>query len=557
MLSTDKLNEPFAPLVVFGDRRSIIPEDFTNAEIDFFAAILQSIANPLLKARLADLVWYVQVPRNVDFALVAIDSYRSLPLDADSWFSEGEKCWRRAISLNRMIGKAAGDRHELIVSSMIEALKSATEKDKFLGYGLADALMDCGVAQGHSTTVAGKLKSLAQEFDAAGNFYASGRYYNAAAKWFKGSNDKDQSIAMTVAEAEAFVKEATDRATSEEPSYLVAADFLEKAIQVYRSVPRINRSSHNVDQRIEDLRLRLNEYGERGLKELKTVTTPEVDVSKSVAQARASVSGKSMHDALIAFANLHSTNVENLRKESKESLSNTPFRALIPKVVTGDKGQVIAKTPGLSGSTPSTQDELEIRAEMNSHYQLLVSLVVQAAILPALNVITAEHRFREDDLIDLARRSPIVPRGREVLFGKALAQGFNLDFMTSLHLLAPQIEHMVRFHLKAAGVTTTQLTQDGIETENSLNALIYLPEALAIFKEDLTYEIKALFCEPMGPNLRNNIAHGLLDDQQCHSVYAVYAWWLTLKLVFSTFWNSLHRDPAEEDAPDTDGEPSA
>ena len=456
-----------------------------------------------------------------------------------------------------MIGPAAGDRLQELTSSILEALESATEKDKFFGHGLAETLMDFGLAQSQSITVAGKLKSLAETFDAVGNLYASGRYYHVAAKWFEDSDDEHQSIAMTVAEAEAFVKEAADRATGEEPSYLVAADFLEKAIQVYRSIPRVNRESHNINQTIEELRLRLNEYGERGLKELKTVTTPEVDVSKSVVQARASVSGKAMHDALNAFVSLHSTNVENLREESEESLSNTPFRALIPKVVTGDKGQVIAKTPGLSGTTPSAQDELEIHAEMNSHYQLLVSLVVQAAILPALNVITAEHRLREYALIELARRSPIVPRGREILFGKALCHGFNLDFATSIHLLTPQIEHMVRFHLKAAGVTTTQLTQEGIETENSLNALVDLPQTLAIFKEDLTYEIKALFCDPMGPNLRNSIAHGLLDDQQCHSAYAVYAWWWALKLVFSTFWNSLHRGPRQEYAPDTDGEPSA
>ena len=181
--------------------------------------------------------------------------------------------------------------------------------------------MDFGLAQSQSVTVAGKLKSLAEAFDAVGNLYASGRYYNAAAKWFESSDNEDQSIAMTVAEAEAFVKEAADRATGEELSYLVAADFLEKAIQVYRSIPRVHRDSHNVDQRIKELRLRLKEYGARGLKELKTVTTPAMDVSKSVAQARASVGGKPLHDALIAFVSLHTTNANKLREEAKASLS--------------------------------------------------------------------------------------------------------------------------------------------------------------------------------------------------------------------------------------------
>ena len=143
-----------------------------------------------------------------------------------------------------------------------------------------------------------------------------------------------------------------------------------------------------------------------------------------------------------------------------------------------------------------------------------------------------------------------MPIGREVLFGKALAHGFNRDFATAIHLLAPQIEHMVRVQLKAAGVSTSRLDQDGIETENGLSTLIDLPQTKAIFGEDLTYEIKALFCDPMGPNLRNNIAHGLLSDQEANSVDAVYAWWLGVQLVLITYWNSLGRENVEEQQED-------
>ena len=180
------------------------------------------------------------------------------------------------------------------------------------------------------------------------------------------------------------------------------------------------------------------------------------------------------------------------------------------------------------------------------HYGPLLSIIVQARILPALDVLTLEHHLRAADFIEIARRSPIVPMGREVLFGKALAQGFNRDFATSLHLLTPQIEHMVRIHLKSAGVSTTRLDQGGIETENGLSTLIDLPKTVDIFGEELAYELKALFCDQLGANLRNDIAHGLLDDQKCQSFYSVYAWWLGLKLVFNTFWNSLSVDPMSE-----------
>jgi hypothetical protein len=174
-------------------------------------------------------------------------------------------------------------------------------------------------------------------------------------------------------------------------------------------------------------------------------------------------------------------------------------------------------------------------------------MVVQGRILPALEVLQLEHRICEADFIYLASESPIVPIGRERLFGMALFDGYDYDFVTALHLLVPQIEHMVRFHLKSAGVKTTTLDGKGIETENGLSTLMDLPECETIFGEDLTFEIQALFCDAFGPNLRNELAHGLLDDKDCQTAYAVYAWWLGLKLVLNTFWNAARRSDGDDE----------
>jgi len=77
-----------------------------------------------------------------------------------------------------------------------------------------------------------------------------------------------------------------------------------------------------------------------------------------------------------------------------------------------------------------------------------------------------------------------------------------------------------------------------------------LPEVTQIFGEDLSFELKALFCDAFGPNLRNEIAHGLLDDEACHSTYAIYSWWFGLKLVFNTFWNVKRKADVEKSADD-------
>lgn len=58
-----------------------------------------------------------------------------------------------------------------------------------------------------------------------------------------------------------------------------------------------------------------------------------------------------------------------------------------------------------------------------------------------------------------------------------------------------------------------------------------LPETEQIFGKSLVFELKSIFTEAIGFNLRNNVAHGLLDDNDSISLASIYAWWMILRLV--------------------------
>ena len=75
-----------------------------------------------------------------------------------------------------------------------------------------------------------------------------------------------------------------------------------------------------------------------------------------------------------------------------------------------------------------------------------------------------------------------------------------------------------------------------------------------VFGEDHTFEVRALFCDRHGPNLRNLLAHGLLSDGACQSNASVYAWFFALRTVFAGFWNG-HRPALEENNPERNGPP--
>ncbi|ERZ30886.1 DUF4209 domain-containing protein [Pseudomonas aeruginosa] len=547
MLMPASQNEPFKPIAVFHDRRSVIPDDLTDSDIAFFSEIVDSIDDIWLKARLADLCWLKRKPKVAAHALAAIDAYRTIPLDTETWVRGGRECWGRAISLARMLKAGAGDRVQQMEAAILAVLNAAGHQDGFLGLWLADLLKTNGMARARRTDIAKRLESLAWDFDSTGDVHRAREYFSGASDWYRLSADVSKAAEMTVAVAEGWVKEAIAQTSLSTPSHMVAASFYENAIQTYRAVPRSERAAFRVDERIAELRTHLNDSGEKALGEMGVISTPGVDISELVENARKAVSGKSPIDALKAFANLHrGARVDALRKGAIDRMQQFPLQSLFAATVMSRDGRVIAKRPAMSfGSEATDSDEVAIRAGMIQDYGILVHIVVQGDIWPALETMLLEHRLREADFIDLARNSPIVPKGREGLFGKALFCGYERDFVSALHLLIPQIEHMVRVHLKQAGAKTTNLDQDGIENENGMSTLMDLPEAETVFGKDLTFELKTLFCDAFGPNLRNELAHGLLDEDSCHSPYAIYAWWLGMRLVFNTWWNAAHTTDAE------------
>lgn len=544
MLVPTSQNEPFKALAVFYDRRSVIPDDLTETDIAFFSEIIDAVGDVWLRARLADLCWLKHKPKVVAHALTAIDAYRAIPLDTETWVRGGRECWERGVNLAWMLKAGAGDRLRQMEAAILAAFDAATRQDGFLGLWLADLLKTNGMARDRRSDVAKRLESLAREFDFDGDLHRSREYFSAASDWYRVSADETKAAEMTVSVAAGWMKEAIARTSSSAPSHMVTSSFYENAIQTYRTVPRAERAAYRVDERIAELRTHLNDSGEKALGEMGMLSTPEIDISVLVEHARQAVTGKSPVDALKAFANLHQgARVDELRKSALNRMREFPLQSLFAATVMSWDGRVIAKRPAMSlGGELTESDEIAIRAEIVRDYGILVSIVVQGDVWPALETMLLQHRLREADFVGLARQSPIVPKGREGLFGKALFHGYERDFVSALHLLIPQIEHMVRFHLKQAGAKTTNLDKDGIENENGLSTLMDLPEAETVFGKDLAFELKTLFCDAFGPNLRNELAHGLLDEDACHSPFAIYAWWLGVRLVFNAWWNAARKD---------------
>ncbi|MCK9293861.1 MAG: DUF4209 domain-containing protein [Desulfobulbaceae bacterium] len=552
MLSSDNKNEPFKPFAVFHDRRSAIADDFSAEDISFFSEIITEVTDVRLKARLADLAWLKASKKDLSNALVAIDAYRQIPLDTETWVRDGRECWYRALSLAAMIRTGAGNRIQEMERDIQQAFDSSKESDGYLALWLADLMANFGLGKSNAGDIAGKLESLARTFEGDGDLHRARDYFENSSKWYESVGDKTKSIEMTICHAEAFVKEALARTATEQPSNMVAASFYEKAIQILRTIPKTDRPALKVDERIAELHKSLNEAGQLSLNEMGVISSDGIDITQIVEAAKTAVSEKTPIDALKAFANLsQGMRISEMQDSAIKQLKQHPLSSLFGGTYMSRDGRVIAKTNGINFDETLDGNHPNVQASVMQNHGIHLTLIVQGNVLPALEILHLEHRIREVDFFSIVKQSPIVPPGREVLFAKGLYSGYDHDYVTALHLLSPQIENLVRYHLKNAGAKTSTIDSCGIENENGLSTLVSLPEMKAVFGDDLTFEIKALFCDPLGANLRNELAHGLIDHNACNSFHGVYAWWLILKLVFNTFWNAARQEREPEN---TEGE---
>jgi len=401
---------------------------------------------------------------------------------------------------------------------------------------MSDFLEIIYLEEERSKDVVAKLEAFAQNANSVQDWHYARGYYEGAIRWCKRIGNESDIHRLSVELAETFVSEAEQKNSGENPSNMAAGHFLECAIQAYRKIPKKERAAYKVDERLEELHKRMNHSNKLSLEEMNAIETPLIDISQSIEASRNYVAGRNFPEVLIAFANIHTgTKVDEIRETVRKNMQHSILRQFFTSTHMTQDGRIAARSPGVNVNdmdSPETQKVLW--QEMVQHYGLQVGLIVQAKILPALHVINAEHQITESILAELCRSSHIIPQEREGLWAKGLFFGFDNDFIVSTHLLTPQLEHLVRILMKQNGIKTTTLDSNGIETENGLSTLLGNPDIGKTMDKNLIFEFKALLADPIEPNLRNEVAHGLIEADGAMSVYAIYLWWLCLRLGIKT-----------------------
>jgi hypothetical protein len=511
---------PFAPMAIFGTRRSADISDFSDDDVEVFKLIFPYLRDNDLRARIADVIWLVHREGNFQFAELAVDAYllaAAEQLQVDP-YSHGVDRITRAIHLAASLGRRA-DKFEQVVQKIESSIEPFLPRYNSPISMLVKLLLEYG--RGDLQKLAEYTEICALDAEAHNNWLIAGHYWELKATCHRRAKQEDQEYAALQRLAITYVHTAQEFVDSGR-GYSAAAHHIQSAIEVIR---RITNTKKQQDQ----LHKTMLEYQKKSLGELGHITSGTIDLTEQIESAIAVVKDKPLRDAIFSLALFTNPVGRNsMEKFIDEMAKESPLLALITSNVVNSSGKVVAKRDSLiSGSTDQIAKAKE--AEM-FHWAQSEQSILGSVIEHTRRFLMTEHNPSIRDMLEIVANNPFVPLGREIIYAQGLLSGLYGDYLLSLHLLIPQVENSIRNLLNRNNVITTSLNSDGIQEEFDLARLLDMPETAKIFHEDLIFGLKGTLTSKFGINFRNLLAHGLLDHNYFISYDAAYVWWLILKI---------------------------
>ena len=536
-MNPSSLNDPFKGDVYFRSVGCKDLRELSGEDVDYLSGVVDVVDDFWLKARIADIVWLRLEPRNERFLFSALDAYIKIPLNKDTWYSGGKDCWGRAIALICWLKDRGKNRSEIVLDVINDVFGNAKICDINFILDLSRILLLNKFGRSRAKYFGDVLRKFSCSSNAQGDGRGSCKCARVAADWYglaKESGGKSDMLAVC---ARYYAETARLCESCEDPDYMTASLMYDRSIECFLKISGADkRKEYDVRARVRQIAVDKARVDEWLVTDMADVRVGYCDLSELVGSARGGVAGKSFEEAFLVFCHMiEKPDLKKMKERAGNQLKYPSISMMFDRIIK-EGGRTVGKISGasLDGSSCSGPDAIEwISIE---EYLRRISVSVLGLLIPALDVLALEHRLLEYDFIRLAEGSPFVPFGRARVFGRALYFGYDRDFVSAVHLLLPQFENMVRWRLKLAGESTINRDSNGVEFEIGLSNLLQHEKARELFDESLLFEFRALFGSPYGVNLRNQVSHGLLNDEDFTSVYAVYVWWLALSLVYNSWW---------------------
>jgi hypothetical protein len=528
----------FVPRFTLGNRRSFLPEDLRPEQETAIRTLASSSANPLVRGTLFDVLW-ARFGNHLDARAAADARVASAALlGAADWFEVTAEL-NRATQLAMQVNDLARLR-DTIAPAVDAAGQRAVRED------------DLGVFVGTASELYAVL------LDA--------RFVRAA-----GAHGERWATTALLAAHELRRRRDHQRA---EDALAVAAALLAGAKQAdMANLVRAERIAWMLERgeaegglmRAHLVQAAIDDATEAGLTDLATVA--KAKLRDAVNDATASMKGisfdirlpgeiaKALHETALRSSTapsavrslsvapwLTSMPVAKFENAAREEADTALFLHMIPSVQYRD-----GKVSGLASSS----DE-KLREAVGRHASLYLAHAELAAdhflsiAFPRFDGETLLHSLGRPSWMD-GRRLPWLARASE----RFAAQ----DFASCGAIVLTQYEGMLRDLARAAGHHAIKYDA-GTTQDETLNSLLRVPAVRELLGEEHAWFVEYLLCRAeMGPNLRNELAHGNLDARELRPGVVFLVWVLLVRLALYDRGEDLNATPPA-DASDGNDDPS-
>ncbi|RZM91463.1 hypothetical protein CWO91_41110, partial [Bradyrhizobium genosp. SA-3] len=469
------------------------------ATIDHWAARARSLKHPFLRARYADLAWEMsgligKRRRDVDDARIAIDAY----LDAIQRMAEDHEHVRFAIrALDLAVLIRDKDRTDRARAALMGVHRSLMQNKGGLWWYTVDRLLQdrkAGVTDVERAELVSDLESIVttgsntndpaqfnphEAQDAAERLI---RYYGRL-----GEVDDIKRLHKAVgASFEHFASNADP---------MLAAALLQTATDQYRKAGL--KEDH--DRTRIMMQQKIGAAGENLQSFERKIEIPRDDMEKFldliVVDDLATTFVRIAREFLLSRA--------ELEQQVRQMLKEAPLMAHIPATIMADN-HVAAKIG-------SVEDDPfgRLMHQTNFAFQFARLWLAQA-----FRRLFERHEVAPEHFAGWANRHDLFDDMSLLLEG--LRAWEREDDVKAAHVLVPQVEHALRKVADDLGVPITKAHPVVSEASVAIGMgeILYNEKVAEALGPDVTLHLQALYADPRGMNLRNQIAHGLMEAGQ-------------------------------------------
>lgn len=282
----------------------------------------------------------------------------------------------------------------------------------------------------------------------------------------------------------------------QEKSLLVKASFLEKAMSHYANIGEIKK--------VEEMKISIKQAYKQSMKneEMKLLSVP-LEIPIEIMEERiASLVCKDIQSSLdkIAYTSLI-PDIDEIAEHVNSLSKEFPLLNLISQSIINDGKKI----------EHSVEEGDLYKINFNNYYMLHIEVDVGLLLEKVFDKLIEEQNFNTKDVMKKFDEWKHLDEKNYPFIEAGIKRFFEKDYVSAMHILVPQLESTLRNFFVKAGYSTTSIKKSTGQNEETFHEFLNREDIEKALGRNVKKMIQVIMVEKSGLNLRNDIAHGLID----------------------------------------------